>query len=653
MSVRTMHSVKYCDIPTYLRAGEFFRGLASDDPESLFEIPDDKFHGDSHHVANIKEFRDLLGTIDFWVLDVIPHGILDFCEREDPTVWVDEIFRFPEAVQVTCLAGLVTAYSATTIGDYTDVILTGRREVVEHVFETMEKDSVATAAAARAGNLPLVIQLHEEGFFWHKRTCTEASSIGNFSILQYAHENGCPWSSEVFDYAAQGDFLDCIQYAHEEGLKPGPHVCDIAAQFGSINCLTYMHQHGFKWDSNAVTFAVQAGETVCLEYLLLELCPYSARICDTACSHNQAGCLALLLASHADCDVETSHIAARNVDDTCLRTLHEYGCPWNAMTTRTALYHRHVNTLSYAMEGGCPYDSDIVDRAASGGSLQCLQYLVEVQAMMYTENTLFAALLSGNLSHLQYLLDQGCPMGDPAGVGTDNGCEIYDKYFIKDNPDFLLCVEWAVERGWVASDYFVRYIITRDISNCAKLIVKHGWLAYTSTGEGFIKFVKGVSHNDNIPSVSFVLGKDSVYFDNVFSRSWDVPSIKRNLPLIRSVHFAMLYGWQPDDPIRHITGIPPWYCRSMRIIAFTLILCLKAGDYLYLAWRVLLELVFVVLDNALCVVVYKVPAPMDVKFVAYFGYLLPVLARDITDAVLRLRNPTYPTHYPFPDIKID
>jgi len=134
-----MESVKYCEIPAYLRKGNFFRSLANDDPECLFEIPTEQFHRDGNFVADFDEFCNLLETMAFWMLDDLPLGLLEFCDRTETAQWVDEITRFPQAVQSMCFAGLVTAYSTKNLGDFTNFINTSRWEVVVHVFGKLKK----------------------------------------------------------------------------------------------------------------------------------------------------------------------------------------------------------------------------------------------------------------------------------------------------------------------------------------------------------------------------------------------------------------------------------------------------------------------------------------------------------------------------------
>lgn len=164
----------------------------------------------------------------------------------------------------------------------------------------------------------------------------------------------------------------------------------------------------------------------------------------------------------ASLNVRASRAAAAYPNVACLQYLHQNGCPWDEDTPDVAAKKGCIEPLGYALEQGCPYNGFIMQWAARSNILECLQYLIEEQIVYMDEEVFLVALLRGDLACLQYLVDQGCPYQDAVFSDDPENLAEFDKIFQKYNPDFVQCVEYAVERGWTPDVNIFNYIVTRD-----------------------------------------------------------------------------------------------------------------------------------------------------------------------------------------------
>lgn len=460
--------VTFCKIPSYLHAGEFYRNLDNTDPESIIPIPTDRFHADGNEAANVEEFRQLLRVMTFWMLDSIPLGVLNFCEQQAVDVWEGEIHSLPGDVGVL----LLSAYSKADIVPFGDIVKTGRWDLIMHAVDRMDQSDNATRVAAFFGNLNLLKYLHDNDFTWSEDTCWAASQNGHLECLQYAHCKGCPWDAQVYVHAAIYGHHSCMKYAYEEGLEWQTVVCTVAAQAGSLEFLRFAHEHGCPWDNKTTEGAAQEGHVPCLLYALENGCPVDKTACSLACLKGQLECLQLLHQLGVPWDEHASFHAAQGPNTHCLRYLHDHGCPWDKHTSNKAATEGHIDPLRYALEHGCPYDAFIMPNVVRSSNLECLRYLVDERLLCMNEAVFLAALLKGDLTCLQYLLDQGCPFQE--AWLDDEAWDIFDIVFRKDNPEFVLCAQFAVDRGWELCENFISYIVTRD-APCKDWLVDEGW----------------------------------------------------------------------------------------------------------------------------------------------------------------------------------
>lgn len=517
--------IKYCDIPSYLHAGEFYRSLDRSDPEGIVEIPADCFHPDGETVAELEEFRQLLRVMVFWMLDAIPVGALCYCDKHG--VGENGLVDLPGAMEVEVQPLLQTAFSKPGIVPFKDIIKTDRWDLITHAVSKMKKSGRAAAIAANCGNLRLLKYLHEEGFAWSEDTCWAASNKGYLECLQYLHESGCAWDKNVYICAAWNGHLSCIQYAfeqglewhsevcsgaaleghlnclefayengclwdvnvhicaagsghlacmkyaHEQGLEWHVDVCKEAALDGHLNCLQFAHENGCPWDEETTKCAAQNGHVRCLRYALEFGCPVDADACGVACMKGHLECLQLLHFFGVPWDETTLFLATVCPDVACLQFLHEQGCVWDEGVSDQVAMQGQSQLLKYALEHGCPHRETIMLSVLFGNNLECLRFLVADQGLYMGEEVFTYALLKGSLCCVQYLIDQGCPYLDVEFGAYADDWEEYDQIFRNNNSEFILCVQYAVERGWPLCENFINYIVTRD-EPCMQWLISEG-----------------------------------------------------------------------------------------------------------------------------------------------------------------------------------
>lgn len=290
----------------------------------------------------------------------------------------------------------------------------------------------------------------------------------------YAYENGCHWDDRVHQRAAQNGHINCMEYAHKHGLQWPSDVCELAAFQGHLACLAYAHENGGFWDRDTVASAAQNGHIACLGYALEQGCPHDEKASNMACLNGHLACLQLLRLYHSPWDATTSVNAAVCAEADCLRYLHQHGCPWDVRVTTLSAKHGRIHSLRYALESGCPYTEHLMVYAAFN-CLECLQYLVSIQGLYMYERVFMAALLYGDVAILKFLVDQYCPYLKATFSSEEEEILLYDKVFRRNNPDFALCVAYAMERGWIPDDHFKRYVISRDESVGGSFFAKEEW----------------------------------------------------------------------------------------------------------------------------------------------------------------------------------
>jgi len=488
-------SIRYCDIPAYLHAGKFYRNLDSSDPESSIEVPADCFRPDEElATGNANDFAQLLRTSQFWLLDEIPRGMLNFCSNYNIRPWLEsnpDPLDKNSANALLVLKGECINNFMVLKSDFQAILETGHWEVLRHLIGRLDKEYsgyYATAAAAEIGDLQLLVYLHEEGFPMDEKTCDGACTSGSIECLRYAHEKGCTWKSEVQYLAARHGHLKCLKYVFDHDHVLDPHVCFEAAAAGHLDCLQFGHVNGGSL-KGTLSAASKYGHLDCLRYALENNDNNAHPIgdnthpCVVACTGGHLNCLQLLLEFGVPYDKHTLGWAATSGHTLCMQLLHENGCPWDDTplhhaTTTMMMQEGHYPALKYAIDHGCPYPSLLASCCFNTpGGLQCLQYLVEEQGLLMNEEVFLFALLRGDLPCVQYLIDQGCPYLDAELTQHHITSMLFKNCHYMKCENFALeqSVMCAIERGWKPNRCFVVFV-AHNHPSIIELFIKEGFI---------------------------------------------------------------------------------------------------------------------------------------------------------------------------------
>lgn len=137
------------------------------------------------------------------------------------------------------------------------------------------------------------------------------------------------------------------------------------------------------WDKLACQAASKNGNSVLLKFLIVE---------------KQFACNKSVCANLAD-----------RGDLATLEFCRSKGIKWNWDTFHNAACHGNEIMLKYLLDNNCPYDNDLAYvYAVEGNSLSNLKYLVE-NGFNWGVPTVNAAVSSGHLNILEYLLLNNCP----------------------------------------------------------------------------------------------------------------------------------------------------------------------------------------------------------------------------------------------------
>ncbi|KAJ1617135.1 hypothetical protein T492DRAFT_894216, partial [Pavlovales sp. CCMP2436] len=170
-------------------------------------------------------------------------------------------------------------------------------------------------------------------------------------------------------------------------------------------------------------FAASVGCVDVLEELVdNRQCALTAGACTAAAGEGQLGALGWLrsrgwhletlrYAHEHGCpwDTLTCYYAALGGHLEVLRYAHEHSCPWKSDTTMVAGARGHLEVLRYAHEHGCPWNWRTCCFAARGGHLEVLRYAHE-HGCPWDSATSYGAAQGGHLEVLRYAHEHGCPV---------------------------------------------------------------------------------------------------------------------------------------------------------------------------------------------------------------------------------------------------
>lgn len=92
-------TIKFCDVPSFLRDGEFFRNMDRHNVQEV-EVPFDCFQAKITEVTTVQELCQLLRVTLYWTLDSAPHRIIEFIQWKDAEVWRPALTSVPGAEEL-------------------------------------------------------------------------------------------------------------------------------------------------------------------------------------------------------------------------------------------------------------------------------------------------------------------------------------------------------------------------------------------------------------------------------------------------------------------------------------------------------------------------------------------------------------------------
>lgn len=230
---------------------------------------------------------------------------------------------------------------------------------------------------------------------------TAAILNGKLSILEkIADKRGFdsfPFKISVL--AANFGYFDIVKWAHSKSEHLNPHlkrgivmldiddVCAAAATGGYIDIVDWAIQNNYPTDEKVMASAALYGQVEMVMWGLEHGLLYDESLCEGAAR------------------------ASKKIGINLLKTLHEYGCPWDALTLSGLAQSENIEGLIWAREQGCPWDSRVCAMAASLENLEVLKWLRE-NGCPWDEIVCTVAADSGQLKTLQWLRENGCPWNE-------------------------------------------------------------------------------------------------------------------------------------------------------------------------------------------------------------------------------------------------
>ena len=135
---------------------------------------------------------------------------------------------------------------------------------------------------------------------------------------------------------------------------------------------------------------------------------FKSTLCYQTCKKGYVETLKWARENGCEWESYISKVAARNGHLDCLKWAGENGCEWDKDTCTAAARNGHLDCLKWARENGCPWDSNTCSSAAIGGHLNCLQWTRE-NGCPWESRTSSRAAESGKLNCLQWAVENGCP----------------------------------------------------------------------------------------------------------------------------------------------------------------------------------------------------------------------------------------------------
>eukprot|EP01113_Clastostelium_recurvatum_P028503 TRINITY_DN34470_c0_g1_i1.p1 TRINITY_DN34470_c0_g1~~TRINITY_DN34470_c0_g1_i1.p1 ORF type:complete len:269 (+),score=25.34 TRINITY_DN34470_c0_g1_i1:2-808(+) len=171
---------------------------------------------------------------------------------------------------------------------------------------------------------------------------------------------------------------ECLAYVLINGCKWNLYLSSVWAKKNNREDILHM-----LWDrTHDITVAgvvLEGGDVDFLEHMIATGLPMNEEACDMAASSNNITCLRLLHERGCPWDVHTCRTAAGNSSSfECLKYAHEHGCPWDYEVVKSALSSRDINVVKYVIDNGCDvHGGAVADYALNYSSTEMVLFLLD------------------------------------------------------------------------------------------------------------------------------------------------------------------------------------------------------------------------------------------------------------------------------------
>lgn len=283
--------------------------------------------------------------------------------------------------------------------------------------------------------------------------------------------------------------------------------CAVAAEFGRLDYLKLLHEHGYEWNNYTAQKAAEGGHLSCLKYLHENGCSWDGHVYTSAASGNHMHCFQYAY----ECGLPWRYARKRGISwgtDICaslaqtrlcfLQFAVERGCPLDSQAVTEAVKKNNAECLQYLLEASCPIPKDACLLACEMGHLECLQ-LLHLHGAFWDANTAHAAAKNNQLTCFQFLCQNSCPKHDNIALHAVQ----------KGHFNLLRC---ALENGCTYSDHLLLEAAASEKNSFTSLtyLIGEQGLSMPPNGELFIAaFVRG-----DFECVQYLMDQGCVFNDN-------------------------------------------------------------------------------------------------------------------------------------------
>jgi hypothetical protein len=250
-------------------------------------------------------------------------------------------------------------------------------------------DAKTIGEAIKQGKLN-IIKRHEEA---HPKPFLVALSIqhGQLHILQWMYDNKyvTHFSDHLFRIAASFGHLEIVKWMY--GINAinssdlNHDIAQSACREGHLHILEWLATLGYEFNKRSYwEVAAQRGHTHLLKWFASKGISLSNQ--DSLCT----------LAGYSG-NLET------------LQYLRQQGCDWNVSTNINAALNNHFSLLKWAVEQGCPLNTDVLNYALQYSSVEMITYLYDHNCP-HPEKPYAAAMFRDQPDKFKCLHQRGIPI---------------------------------------------------------------------------------------------------------------------------------------------------------------------------------------------------------------------------------------------------